>query len=607
MHPSNSALAEHPTRIGLDSSDDPIVQPPEQRGPAAVWLLLAMLLAGHFLFVLAFFQPAISTPDASGYFKQARLIATEGRTWFSTESDLQYIPPHWLADPSGRYFSKYPPGLPLLAAGVYRLAGPSAALLINPVLATLTLLGLYLAGRSWLGAGWALTATVLMAMNPAVNEQALWAFSHTAVAFFLVWALVFLMRWSRTGGPGWAFVAGILLGAIPTIRYAELLLGLGFVLFFFVHDRGRHRRASSLVALAAGAAIPGLGLAVRNQVTYGAFWRTGYASTQEQTGFGVTYFLEHALPYVNQLLSEGVGPLFGLSVVGLALLCADRRTRSFGLLLVALILPTTILYMAYYFPPDGASMRFLVPTLFVYPLAAVWCLRCLQSSFPRPARIAAWAALGATALWGLPASVQSMMPQRVTNGMLVRAGEAVQRWTLEGSILVSDASAGQYLDYLGRWRIVDGSLLYGARGVPPRGEEAGAESDPRPFSPGASATERYVGLGEAELAEQVARDVWQWAGDARRVFVLLEESAYTKLSERLAPGQSLEPLDSIAPPPGLERRPRRGGMGPPGGPMPGGARPGDGPGGFGPGPGPMPGMPSAVNRGPLILAEWIRR
>ena len=46
----------------------------------AMLIILGMCVF-HFLFLLRFFAPAISTPDAQGYFTQGRIIATHGQTF----------------------------------------------------------------------------------------------------------------------------------------------------------------------------------------------------------------------------------------------------------------------------------------------------------------------------------------------------------------------------------------------------------------------------------------------------------------------------------------------------------------------------------------------
>src|SRR3954462_6797998 len=78
--------------------------------PWGALALLALLIA-YAALLASGFATAISQPDDNGYFGQGSLLATSGRTWFSTESDAQYVGMHWLLTPSGTYISRYPPGL----------------------------------------------------------------------------------------------------------------------------------------------------------------------------------------------------------------------------------------------------------------------------------------------------------------------------------------------------------------------------------------------------------------------------------------------------------------------------------------------------------------
>ena len=411
-------------------------------------------------FLMIFFEPAISTPDANGYFAQARLIAEQQRTWFETESALQYIPPHWLRTEAGRYFSKYPPGLPLIAAVAWWFAGPTAALMVNPIMASLTVLGLFLLCKNWIGDHWALLAAALMMLNPVANEQALWAFGHTGrrVLHGLGWCIVWpngqRRTLSRTPSPPVCVSVSSRQSAMPKPCW-----GLAALVFVALHLKTNPQYRRSVFAGLIGAAIPISALCIRNHAAFGAVWKTGYSITNEQTGFGWIYFKDYALPYLQQLLAEGSGLVFGLGLVGLAVLCSQRATWKRGILLALLVVPTTVLYMAYYFPPDGASMRFLVPTLFVYPIAGVWLLKLLAVHYPRPAVAGAITLLLFTTGWSLPPALQGLERQERTNGALARATDVLKEHVEPGSIVIADGLIPQQLDFIGNWRLVDGAVL----------------------------------------------------------------------------------------------------------------------------------------------------
>jgi len=74
----------------------------------------------YFIFLMLFFESAISIPDAQGYFTQAKLIAKEGKTYFELESSLEYIGPHWSLANTDRYYTTFPPGFPAILSVVYK-------------------------------------------------------------------------------------------------------------------------------------------------------------------------------------------------------------------------------------------------------------------------------------------------------------------------------------------------------------------------------------------------------------------------------------------------------------------------------------------------------
>ena len=576
-------------------------------GLTAVLVLAAL----HFGFLMLFYEPAISTPDANGYMAQARLIAREGRTSIATESPAQFVASHWFPARPDLYYGQYPPGLPALLAVVFRALGPAATLWVGPLMASLTLVALFLVCRAWVGAGWGLLAAAVMASNPYANQHALGADAHTAVAFFLMWGLVFLVRWERGGAALWAGLAGFCLGMIPTIRYPEALFPPAFAAFVALTPASRVRRAWALAAGLAGAAIPITALAIRNQAAFGAFWKTGYSLSGEQTAFRLVDALRHVVPYIVLLLGIGVAFVFVLGTIGIYVLCRRPETRRHGLFLASLVVPITLVYMAYYFSP---SMRFLLPTFFLYAIAAVWVLHLDAQVRPVRARKAAAWLLGLMTVWGLPQTLFALRHLKQDNATLAAITASVAQHVEPGSILIAAGGIQQQLDFIGAWRLAAADAIAPDRhpGPPgmPRGESR--TNDPQRF-------------------ESFRRDLATWAGSDRKIYWLasqdqidafrtqhgneqLVEVAQVRLpTGGRGPGPFGGPPDG---PPDGNNQPRPPALvrlffGPgPGGPPPGGPRfgPPGGPGGP-PGGGarprtPMPEMFFPPSDGTVWILQW---
>ncbi|MEW6141926.1 MAG: glycosyltransferase family 39 protein [Chloroflexota bacterium] len=508
-------------------------------------ILVFMLLVAYFVFLMGYFQPAISTPDAQGYFAQARLIATEGKTWLEPESSVQYIGPHWLHAGGNRYFTTFPPGLPAILAVPYKAFGPTAALLVNPLLACLSLLGLFLLCRLWLGGAWALLATALMAFNQVANEHALIGDAHTAVAFFLIWALYFLTRWAKTNSPWWILGAGLFFGIIPAIRYVDALFCLAFVAFVLLHFQNSQSFWRSFIAGMVGVAIPVGVLAIHNQVAFGAFWRTGYALSGEQSAIGWQYFVNNWFSYLQQLMSEGCGLLFGLGLIGTAVLCALPDTRKTGILFALLIVPVTVAYMSYYWRPDPQSMRFLMPTFAVYTVAGVWLLQLLA----RNSRSVAWAGASVllliTALTGLPPSVRALERLESHNAVLAYVTGEIQKQVSSGSVLITNEAISQQLDFIGQWRLVETSILNPGRARPSlvaNGSSQGVRGRTE------EGLKKYGNLNRQEIFAAFSEDVWRWVGDERRVYFIAAKEEIDYYQSQLSQHDKLVRIAEIGVP-----------------------------------------------------------
>lgn len=496
--------------------------------PVAIALL-------HLTFLGLHLAPAISTPDANSYFGQARRIARDGTTSFALESSAQFIGPHWSQTAGRRYHCTHPPGFGLLLAMPYTLWGYRAATWVSPVLASLSLLAIFMLCRQWAGPRWALLATVLSALSPFANEHALFGDAHIAVQFLLLSALVCLARATRDGSSAWVLAAGLLAGAIPTVRYPELLYlpGLGLFVILMAH-RGRLAPHSWLV-FALGIALPLGALLIRNHVTYGGFWRTGYLATGEQAAFSVAALVQHAPSYLWKLLSEGAGPLLPLGVTGIVVLIGRRQTRGEGLLLAGLILPTTLLYMAWYWRPDPQSMRFLIPTFPLYTLAGIWLLSSVIRN-RRMALGASAAVLITVAVWGTPASLRAIRHLERDGEVLADITAKLEQHVPTGSVVIASFGVQQHLDFVGLWKLADASLMRSRPKVGGHGKGVDELT---------SASRQLQKLPLEERGEAFISAVLEWAGSGDRIFLLISQSDRPEWDRWLPTGSWLVELDSI--------------------------------------------------------------
>jgi hypothetical protein len=484
---SQSAIAE------LDREG---VAPARSRVGDVAWGVALVLVLGAYAGALAaYYVPAIVHPDSNGYWAQASLLMQTGRTWFRPESHAQYIGMHWLVTPGDVYISRYPPGLAVVIGVVWKLFGWQASLLVNPVLAVLTLVGVNLVVRRVAGPGWGVVAVVLLAMNPPFTVHALTNISHMPVAFCLVWGIYLLQRWSAGGRVGWAFAAGLVLGCIPTIRYADSVVALGVAVYFLYHWRafpGIHRH---YLAALAGAAVPVVPLLIRNQLLLGAFWRTGYALTNEQTGFGWNYFTQNAVGYLQSLQSGGLGWMFALGLIGMVwLICTPRdregsegaaqQRRPLGLLLLFSTTPLLVVYMAYYWAQGinrggggggggpggggmGGALRFLVPLIPAYVVAGTWAVAEALRGAPRAARVAVpLLVIAAQGTMYGSSLLQELRQGHDQKAPLALATVGLQSVTSPGDVVLANGGVLQNLDFVRQWNLADPSLVNPRPGGP---------------------------------------------------------------------------------------------------------------------------------------------
>jgi hypothetical protein len=473
--------------------------------------LAVILSVGHFLFLTYFFTPAYTTPDANGYFTQARLIAENGQTGFKSESVLQYIGPHWHSPDNEFYYATFPPGFPFLLALVIKIFGFNAAFYVNLFLASLSLFIFFFVCRFWLSNSWSFIATGIMALNPFANEHALFGDSHTSLIFFLLLGLLLLQNTIRKQNHLQGLLAGICIGIIPTIRYAEFLFIPAFALYSLLLLKDKRIRVGTLTSFAIGISIPLLTLAIRNQIAFGSFLKTGYSLPNQPALFAFNYFVQNFIPFIIMLVLNGAGLMFILGIIGISLL-----------------------YMAYYWPADQQSMRFLLPTFFIYTLAGVWTLNHLKNE--RTKRILTCATLIVSILWGSFGSIMPLISLKERGKPLADIYEKIRTRVPEQSILITNEGINQFLDYYGKWSLIDIAML---KIHLPESEELIKQNIPIKPIRNSEAAKKYEYLNGKELFQTFSNDLSLWTQNKKKVFLVGYVHQIEWFKRNLLPNQSI--------------------------------------------------------------------
>lgn len=436
---------------------------PSQGEPPAlrhVFLALALAIAALFLAgTHRYWVPADPNVDENTYLVSGKLLAQTGSPGFVPPDPYALVGMMWISAPEGRFYPKYPLGQTLLVAAAIKAFGLRATFLVNPLLMTLALLGVFLLVREAAGSFAGLLGMLPMATSPALLAETNDPDSHASSVFFTTWGMFLLFRWWRTGKHRHAALAGLLLGCSTITRYTEglLLLPMALVaLFQFGRREDRRRSLAGAAALAAGWLLPVAGqLAFNLRVLHRL---NGYAATHESTAFSLGHLARHWRLALSQLFTLGLPLLFPLAVVGLVLL--TLRNRRLGIVLWAWTLPNLLLYMAYYWAPDDiAYTRFF---LSIYPplvLGMAWLLtrplRGLEgtSRWVQPA--IALAVVLACGAFGARESLPVLKSIHEDQRQAWDAGAAAFAAAPPGSAFFGPPQALFYLQYAG-----DGYLLY---------------------------------------------------------------------------------------------------------------------------------------------------
>jgi hypothetical protein len=499
---------------------------PEHRAVRLAFaIVLLAILVGFWIVTRQFWIPAHGGADQNGYLVGGRMLADHGSAAQAPPDPYAFVGRMWVAAPDGRYFPKYPLGLPLLVAMVIKLAGPGAAYLISPIAMLLALLGVFLLARLIAGSFAGLLATLIVATSPVTLGLANNPNSHATALCLVTWGFFLLLGYWQRPGFSRAALAGLLIGLAATVRYSEGTHGLSVLLVAcFTLRRSRAHAGTLLVAWAA----PILFLLMVNRVTMGTW--TGYGPTGESTGFALEHLAQNWDVLLRQLASTGLFLTLPVGVLGLILLFA--WSARLALLLWAWLLPGLLVYAAYYWAPDNSGIGYARFFLTLFPplaLGAAWSLTQLAPVAPHAARtyqriIAPVAAL-VLVLGAGAYNVWSAIPMLAADGRkaatVARAADQVMRVAKAppGSVVFGPREFLHHLQFVADYR------LYAADEFDRRTLATLEEPDPtRPAvvqpSRAAALIERLKTHDDRQLA-RLLRDITAEALDDHcRVFVI---------------------------------------------------------------------------------------
>jgi hypothetical protein len=210
-------------------------------------LALATTLAS-FAYVLwvaiAEYQGQPHILDASAYLFQAKIFAG-GRLSASAPGDLGAFQGPFMVVKDGRWFAQYPPMTSLLLAIGVAL---HAAWLVEPLLGTLALWGIYRLGRYFYSGGVAWIAVLLGALSPFYTYLAASYMSHTVALFFSVYFVLLLARFTREWR--WydlALAALFAVGLLLTREFSAAVIGVVAAGYLFAGQWRVLRERASLL------------------------------------------------------------------------------------------------------------------------------------------------------------------------------------------------------------------------------------------------------------------------------------------------------------------------------------------------------------------------
>lgn len=519
----------------------------------ACCLTLAGVVVLTFSFLLFHsWLPVHGGVDQNGYMVGGKQLATTGsmalrprRIDTGQIDPFQFVSSMWVGFDLGsseeRFIPKYPVGLPLIYAGMLKLGGASSGVvlvhLVSPISMALALLGVFFLARLILSSIPALAVLILLAVSPATIALTNNPNSHAATLLLVIWGMYLVMLWWKGGSIIWGILGAMLAGAATSIRYTEglLVLPIAIMALLRVYDakpRSGRTLLQSIAVLTAWS-VPVAALLWHNRVAMGAW--TGYDPTNESTGFALKYFADNWDTMLRQLYQMGLMLLFPLALAGLV--TSFVWHWRLALVLAAWILPSLLLYTAYYWAPDGQTVGYSRFFLTIMPPMSICAIGVLlwpvqHAALAHPAVshrrmrtavvLATMLLLAVSVAMGIATAQPTIETDYKTRKNIQQRADAVLRNVPPGSVLFCDARG--LTEHL---QLVTDYVLYApevlTRLMVDRFNDRNAD-DPSPMDPGRARylTELLRNKTQTDLDAMREEIVTRSLASGKRVFIFTQ-------------------------------------------------------------------------------------
>ncbi|HEY8665252.1 MAG TPA: glycosyltransferase family 39 protein, partial [Tepidisphaeraceae bacterium] len=292
-----------------------------------LFCLLTLLAYSDYL--LSYRVSYIQEVDSQGYYLMAKSFSHfHNPRW---PDDIAKFRGHVFIDVgNGEVMTKYSPGWPLLMVPFYWIGGHSAVMWCNTIFGVIAAIAIFLIGLELFNSMAAFICLFLWAFSPMTPAYNAYPLAHCSEVMMTALAILFAIRWGKTGRLCFAGLMGFCMGFMPLIRATTILIWPAIIVAYFVfaHRRRKELAASGSVITAVPAeagfirtiaswparmvkldwlrmfwrreslsfwiflvtfAIPTVFLAIFNWHNFGRPWWAGYHFSGEQDAFTFTF------------------------------------------------------------------------------------------------------------------------------------------------------------------------------------------------------------------------------------------------------------------------------------------------------------------------------